>query len=66
MICEKCNGMVILNGFSESKCVICQESMYTVHTPPYTVCKTCSNQFELCQQCGKEIDNIDDENDSNI
>lgn len=55
MICNKCSKIVALSAFSEGKCKICKSPTPTPHIPSYTVCKKCSEEKGLCEQCGKEI-----------
>lgn len=58
MICKKCEHIIVLHAFSEGKCKICRERIITGHIPCYEVCEECSEKFNLCEQCGKEI--VDD------
>lgn len=55
MVCNKCKKLIILNGFSESNCIMCGDLMTTPHIPSYKVCKGCSEEMNICEQCGEEI-----------
>lgn len=52
--CKKCNGMVVLNAFSESQCKNCGCVLITPHIPSYKYCKDCAEKLNVCQQCGTE------------
>lgn len=55
MTCNECKKIIILNGFSESNCIMCGDLITTPHIPSYKVCKGCSEEMNICQQCGKEV-----------
>jgi len=60
MKCDKClKGNIVLHGFSHGKCIICKYDITTVHTPCDKVCKKCSNENFLCEECGVEIEKIE-------
>lgn len=55
MVCEKCKHIICLQAFSTGKCKICNCNVTTPHIPSYKVCDKHSEEYNLCQQCGKPI-----------
>ena len=52
--CKKCNGMLVMNAFSYSKCENCGRDVVTPHMPSYKYCEDCADKLNACQQCGTE------------
>lgn len=55
MICKQCEGIVVLHAFSHGNCKICDKEIDTPHIPCYEVCKKCSETQNICEQCGKPL-----------
>jgi len=51
--------MVVLHGFSEGKCIMCERVVVTAHIPCNKVCPVCSENMNMCEICGAKIE--DDE-----
>lgn len=57
MICEKCSkGKIVLHAFSFGKCEKCDCEVTTAHIPCDKLCDDCSNIYNLCKDCGVEIE----------
>jgi len=54
MVCKNCTGMLVLWAFSNGKCEKCGVDVVTSHIPCDKVCDSCSEQYEICKQCGEE------------
>lgn len=52
-ICSDCRTMIVLHAFSEGECKICKKKILTVHIPCYELCDECSEENNICKQCGK-------------
>ena len=52
--CKNCNGMLVMNAFSYSKCENCGCDVVTPHMPSYKYCEDCADKLNACQQCGTE------------
>jgi hypothetical protein len=52
MLCEKCKHIICLQAFSYGKCKVCGNEVVTPHIPCYSICKSCSDTYNLCEQCG--------------
>ena len=54
MICNKCEGKLPNRGFKLVDCVVCWDevSLNSAHSP---VCKSCSDQYNICQYCGENF-----------
>ena len=54
MICNKCEGKTVVRGLKLTKCVVCglEEMINFSHSP---VCKSCSDQYNICQYCGENF-----------
>ena len=57
MVCSICRKGVYMSGFSNGQCRECGKGILSPHTPPEKYCKTCSEKFNICEQCGETIDN---------
>ena len=55
--CNKCKGMIVMHAFCNTECIKCGDKIKTPHMPGHKVCKTCSEKYNLCEQCGKELNN---------
>ena len=55
MFCKKCLHILACQAFTKTKCKICNNGITTGHIPGYIICSKCSEEYGLCQQCGKEI-----------
>lgn len=56
MICEICEkGKMVLHAFSYGNCEVCKCEITTAHIPCDKVCKNCSEEKSLCEECGSEI-----------
>ena len=56
MICEKCSELGKFPALSEGTCLCCGIKIITTVTPCYKVCHQCSNDKNICQECGNECD----------
>ena len=60
MECKKClmegKGIVAGQAFTEFTCVKCGriDRWHNTHTPK--ICDACSKRFNICQRCGKKLD----------
>lgn len=60
MKCDKClKGRIVLHAFSQGNCIKCDCDITTAHIPCDRVCKDCSNEHMLCEECGIEIEKIE-------
>lgn len=55
MICDKCKNIISMSAFTKTNCNKCGIEITTGHIPGYTICKSCSEELELCEQCGEEL-----------
>ena len=53
MVCNDCKKIVVFNAFCSSKCKICGDLITTGHIPGYQICSKCSEEHNLCPQCGE-------------
>lgn len=61
MICEECSkGKVVLHAFSFGECTVCGTEICTAHIPCDKVCEQCSEEKNLCKECGKPIKEEDE------
>lgn len=57
MICDNCEkGKIVLHAFSQGNCEVCNCEITTPHIPCDKVCEKCSEEKNLCKECGKEIE----------
>lgn len=61
MICNECKKENSLGGwlcgqaFTDWKCQKCEQTFTHHNTSTPKICKKCSEKYNLCEQCGKEI-----------
>lgn len=53
MICEKCKNSGYFSALSTGRCKYCGEIINSSHIPAETVCKECSEEYSVCEQCGE-------------
>ena len=59
MKCDNClKGRMVLHAFSQGNCIKCDCDITTEHIPCDLVCKDCSNENMLCEECGIAIEKI--------
>ena len=60
MICKECEhesrNMFCGQAFTDWKCIKCGKTFMHHNTATPKVCKECSEKYNLCENCGKEID----------
>ena len=57
MFCNKCNHIGRFCAISVGKCIMCGGQVVTANSPPEnTVCEECSDELNICELCGKELD----------
>lgn len=57
MICKECiKPKIVLHAFSEGKCNKCECKVVTSHIPCDVVCSECSEEHQLCRECGCEVE----------
>ncbi|WP_415286230.1 hypothetical protein [Clostridium perfringens] len=59
MICYKCNRNAYLRAFSDTKCELCGSPITTSRTPGFKICKSCSDFYNRCSQCGEKMQDIE-------
>ena len=54
MICNKCEMKPVAKGIRTTECVVCGMGtiVNSLHSP---VCKSCSDQYNICQYCGENF-----------
>jgi hypothetical protein len=59
MECEKCltSNKIVLWGSCEFICELCDEKSVCLHIPPTKICSNCSNEHDVCEECGEKLDN---------
>ena len=60
MICRKClmdRCFIAGQGFTKWICQKCGKEFIHHNTNTPKVCKTCSEQYKLCEECGCEVNN---------
>jgi len=55
MICNKCKEFGHFQELSEGKCSECGKPTPTRHLPANKVCKKCSLEHSICEECGQPI-----------
>lgn len=59
MICNECKhesiNMFCGQSFTDWKCQVCGKTFTHCNTATPKVCKECSEKYNLCEECGKEI-----------
>lgn len=55
MICEKCNGKIVMHSFSNGECESCKSEVITSHMPCNVLCDKCSDEQHKCKSCGKNM-----------
>lgn len=56
MVCKECQNRVVMHGFSNGNCSICNKSISSSHTPCDKVCLSCAQENNVCIACGKPLD----------
>lgn len=51
-ICGKCKHNVYQQAFTNTKCIHCDRVLTTGHIPGHKVCQNCSDEKNICEQCG--------------
>ena len=57
MDCKKCEKRIVLHAFSEGFCKICDAHVSTSSIPCNIICNHCCETHNLCEHCGKTLEN---------
>jgi hypothetical protein len=55
MFCEDCINSGYFQAMSIGECKVCGKDTPSPHLPSYSVCSECAIEFDLCEQCGKNL-----------
>lgn len=54
-ICGKCKHNIYQQAFCDTECIKCKKKITTAHMPGHKVCQNCSDNNNICEQCGCSI-----------
>jgi len=51
----KCTHKTVKRKYDETVCKVCEMPLVTPFTPGRQVCQTCSDETNLCEDCGEQV-----------